>query len=459
MDRLLKFLCRLLLLAVCVFVGHAHAVIPKVSYWETKGSLVGYANTYAATGSNWITSCDAWLAAWPDSRTRVAKVEAYQTYCNFRVTSNTSGSVIFDNAAVPTQEIKNACPANSTAVTGGCQCNSGYAENAGQTACQINQANCTAGQTISGGYFDAGSEIAKGPPYIVCSKGCAAAFDGEFPAGSALVQGKKHYFAKGSYATNGSKCDSGGGPGVPTGDGNAPSPNDAVPPDSCAPGEAAGVVNGKPVCAPDMSQPGDGTKPPATPDPPKSDDKKTSETTSETTTNADGSKTTTTTTTTKNVDGTSTTTKTVRTTNPDGTLRSESTTTTGSGVTKEAEKEGDKKAEKCEKNSSDTGCGGDPTKVDGSKLYTKGERTFKGVLVAGKDAMLASPAGAAVAGFFNVAGGGSCPTSEGSFPLFDRTVSFSFDAFCTTMAERVMLAIKGVLMLLATIWAFRSAIE
>lgn len=208
-----------------------------------------------------------------------------------------------------------------------------------------------------------------------------------------------------------------------------------------------------------MSQPGDGTKPPATPDPPKSDDKKTSETTSETTTNADGSKTTTTTTTTKNVDGTSTTTKTVRTTNPDGTLRSESTTTTGSGVTKEAEKEGDKKAEKCEKNSSDTGCGGDPTKVDGSKLYTKGERTFKGVLVAGKDAMLASPAGAAVAGFFNVAGGGSCPTSEGSFPLFDRTVSFSFDAFCTTMAERVMLAIKGVLMLLATIWAFRSAIE
>ena len=207
-----------------------------------------------------------------------------------------------------------------------------------------------------------------------------------------------------------------------------------------------------------MSQPGDGTKPPATPEPPKSDDKKTSETTSETVSNADGSKTTTTTTTTKNVDGTSTTSKTVRTTNSDGTLRSESTTTTGSGVTKEAEKEGeDKKAEKCEKNSSDTGCGGDPKAVDANGLYTKKEATVKGALEGAAAKLNGSPVGAAVTGFFVVGGGGSCPSTSANIPFLDKT--FTLDFYCTSFAANAFMLLRAVLLLIASWMAFRIAIE
>lgn len=439
-----RHLLRVLALLLLVVSFPSHALIPKVAGYVIDTTLwpAGRREPSAEAACRYYTDV-----------VQAGKGYAYVRVDNFcRYTINgVAGGVTYSFTP------GSACPLNSSASGSQCQCNSGYAENAAKTACELNQANCTPGRTISSGFFDAGGEIAKGPPYIVCSLGCAAAFDGEFPAGSALVQGKKHYFAKGSYATNGSKCDSGGGPGVPTGDGNAPSPNDAVPPDNCAPGEAPGVVNGKAVCAPDMSQPGDGTKPPATPDPPKSDDKKTSETTSETTTNADGSKTTTTTTTTKNVDGTSSTTKTVRTTNPDGSLRSESTSTSGSAVTKEAEKEGDKKAEKCEKNSSDTGCGGDPKAVDPNGLYTKKEATLKGALEGAAAKLNSSPVGAAVTGFFVVGGGGSCPSTSATIPFLEQSITLDF--YCTSFAANALVLLRAVLLLIASWMAFRIAIE
>ncbi len=435
--------------------GHAYALIPQVSglQFRVTASLpwqntelqacidyLPFAKQAVPTGTNWGS---------PSYASSTGR-------CVYPYTSSLGNPNTY--SILITQRSATYCPANSTLSGSGCQCNTDYVENAAHTACVVKPVTCTPGQTISGGYFDAGSEVAKGPPYIVCSKGCAAAFDGEFPAGSALIQGKKHYFAKGTYSNTGSNCDSGGGPGIPTGDGNAPSPNDAVPPDSCGPGEAAGVVNGKPVCAPDMSQPGDGTKPPVTPEPPKSDDKKTSETTSETVSNADGSKTTTTTTTTKNVDGTSTTSKTVRTTNSDGTLRSESTITTGSGVTKEAEKEGeDKKAEKCEKNSSDTGCGGDPKAVDANGLYTKKEATVKGALEGAAAKLNRSPVGAAVTGFFVVGGGGSCPSTSANIPFLDKT--FTLDFYCSSFAANAFMLLRAVLLLIASWMAFRIAIE
>jgi hypothetical protein len=116
-------------------------------------------------------------------------------------------------------------------------------------------------------------------------------------------------------------------------------------------------------------------------------------------------------------------------------------------------------SDRCKDHPADTGCGGDPTAVDGSKLYKKKDKTVKGVLTAAKDSMLASPAGSAVAGFFNVGGGGSCPAANGSFSLFGKAMSFSVDAFCSSTAASMFLIIKGVLMLLAAVWAFRVAIE
>ncbi|PLC06015.1 hypothetical protein CY658_02900 [Variovorax sp. RO1] len=207
-----------------------------------------------------------------------------------------------------------------------------------------------------------------------------------------------------------------------------------------------------------MTQPGDGTTPPKTPEPPKSDDSKSSQTDIETQTNPDGSKTVTTTTTTRNVDGTSTTTKTVDTLNPDGSKRSSSSTTTGSGVTKEAEdKDKDKKAEKCEKNSSDTGCGGDPKAVDSNGLYTKKEATVKGALESAAATLRGSPIGAAVTGFFVVGSGGTCPTATAMIPFLERTITLDF--YCTSFATNALLLLRIVLLLIASWMAFRIAIE
>jgi hypothetical protein len=444
MRRVVLRVLALLAMLACM---HAHAVIPKVGGYRVSNTLVPAARfdpTPEAACQYYIV---VQAAAQPSLN--YVYVSATTSRCNWSRSGGTGFTEITFTAG-------SACPANSTVSGSACQCNSAYAENSAHNACELNQANCTPGQAVRGGFFDAGATIAKGPAYIVCNNGCASAFDGEFPSGSALVGGTKHYFAKGSYSMTGSKCDSGGGVGVPSGAGNAPTATDGVPADTCAPGEAAGVVNGKSVCAPDMSAPGAGNQPAPTPDQPKSDDKTTTESASQTVTNADGSKTTTTTTTVKNVDGTSTTTTTTGTVNADGSPRSSSSTTSGSGVTKAAD---EKAKEKCEKNSSDTGCGGDPSQVSAGGLYTKKQKTFQSVLVSGRDAMSASPAGAAVSGFFDVSGGGSCPVSNGSFSLFGKSIAFAFDGFCTDMASRVMLAIKGVLLLLASVWAFRAAIE
>lgn len=120
---------RLIVAALLLAAGHAHALIPKISYYEVTGGYSALSvPSYTVTGTNWITACDAWLAAWPNPVYVVAKKGAYQTYCNFTVTRVSTGEVTLDNAAATTTLRSNVCPANSTAVTGGCQCNSGYEE-------------------------------------------------------------------------------------------------------------------------------------------------------------------------------------------------------------------------------------------------------------------------------------------------------------------------------------------
>lgn len=118
----------------------AHALVPKVSYWETKGGLAGYTTgEWAGTGANWVASCDAWLAAWPNASYSVTKKNAYTNQCVYIVTNKATGGVVFDNVAVPTQEYASVCPANSTAVTGGCQCNANYDESNGQCVPHVNK--------------------------------------------------------------------------------------------------------------------------------------------------------------------------------------------------------------------------------------------------------------------------------------------------------------------------------
>lgn len=344
--------------------------------------------------------------------------------------------------------VLSSCPANSVPNQGGgCQCVSGYQDNSAGTACQ---AACTFGRTVSSGFFDYGSQVSGAPPSLVCTGGCAAVFLGEVPAGSALVSGTKHYFAKGEYQTTGGTCTESSGNAEP------PSSPD-VPPDSCGPNQIKGLMNGKTTCVWQQdSTPGagDSGKPAPTNEPDKGSNPPTSSTTTNNTvTNNNGSTTTTSTTVVNNGNGTQTTTTTTTNKDPNGNVTGTSTSseTTGKQTDDQVKKD------KCEKNSSDEGCGGKPKDISGGGLYTPKEATVKGVLEGARDTLSASPVGAAVAGFFSVSGGGSCPRSSGTIPWINATVSI--DAFCTDFAALAFLIIRGALLVIAGWMAFRVAID
>lgn len=453
----------LLLLATLVFVGaSAHAAFPANTLEYSTGTY----NNNGAGASGWRRTkdeaCAAGVARILVENTNFASVTLVEcgglfggtpsVAAGFKVsyvcktsctTGNLSFGIFYRSAAA-------ACPVNSTLSGSTCSCNTNYEQNAAGNACQLIQTTCNAGDTINSGYYDAGTSIAGGPPAVVCQAGCMATFDGTFPAGNAMVGGVKHYFAKGSYVKFGSKCDSGAGVGVPGGAGNGPPAVAAVPPDSCGPGKVMGTVNDKPVCG----DAGNGTTTPTPNTPETSTDTKKESSTTTSTANPDGGKTTTTTTTTTGVDGGITTRTTITVTGSDGSVKSTETTETGAEVKKEAE---ELEREKCDKNAADEGCGGDPSDVEASGLYTKKEKTVASIFEGAKTTLQASPVGSATSNFFTVSGGGSCPTATWTIPYLNASVQM--DAFCTPMALNMLFAIKGALLLVASFMAFRIAVE
>lgn len=251
MTRLLRSFCAAVLL---MFVATlANALVPKTSYWETKGALAGYVNSdYSATGADWVKSCDAWLAAWPNASTTVSKKAAYQTYCNYIVTSKASGQQIFDNAAAPTQERVNVCPVNSTDVAGGCQCKAGYDEANGQ--CVQNQCAANAGKVstvrVTVCYTrtpDDTDTKCIGQPFNpwsgapVCSGGCSMNFasaDKAWISQSPTANGLYRNSVDGQYVNSGQPCTASA---TNAGD-QAASPSAAQPPCPGYVGEVGGKV-------------------------------------------------------------------------------------------------------------------------------------------------------------------------------------------------------------------------
>jgi hypothetical protein len=146
-----------------------------------------------------------------------------------------------------------------------------------------------------------------------CSGGCEVVFEGDAPAARAIVNGKYHYFAKGSYVKTGTALTCGAN--------TAPLGNaQALPATTCASGQVIGQVNGQDRCV------DPGTKAVTDPTTPKAPTTTTQQTT--TVTNPDGS--TTTTTTTNNPDG-SQTVKTTTTAPGGGSSSTTTTTTPGAG--------------------------------------------------------------------------------------------------------------------------------
>lgn len=343
------------------------------------------------------------------------------------------------------------CPSGSTLTGSTCTCGAGLRPNSAATACE---ASCTAGQTMSAGYFDVGTDPGRSPVILACNSGCEAVFDGISPSGSALIGGVRRYFARGEYIATGNACTSGavGGGGDPgTGTENRP-------PDTCPSGSVPGTIQGpsdaapRRVCVPyapaGASSPtgaasgADAGRAP----PPVS----TTGSTSSTVTNPDGSTTTTTTTTAVAPNGSTTVTRTDHTVHPDGST-STSTTTTGDPDARDP----DDPASRCEENPSDTGCGGSPASV--TDLRTKGTRTVGDVLSANKAAFLATGVGTATSSFFNVSGSGSCPAWVWNLEYFHTSVNV--DVFCSSWATSALAVMRAVLLVVFAWYAFRIALD
>lgn len=159
------------------------------------------------------------------------------------ITSQTATAAAFRYTSVPgcataTQSatLGSTCPSNAALSGGTCTCNTGYAPNAGATACAaVGSSSC---QTLVDAMNGAAArpQVANGSTVAgvleLCTGGCLVGADGS-------VRGPTMTTWAGPFVLVSSTCTAG-----PT----APSTSDA--PISCVAGQAPGVVNGLNVCVP-----------------------------------------------------------------------------------------------------------------------------------------------------------------------------------------------------------------
>ncbi|MCE4555009.1 hypothetical protein [Pelomonas cellulosilytica] len=266
-------------------------------------------------------------------------------------------------------------------------------------------------------------------------------FDGVSPAGSSLVDGQKHWFAKGQYVATGKACQT-SSQDRQVGDGAASKPED-----TCNAGQAKGTINGKSVCvdqsASDPTKPASGTE--------SSASEKTDKTS---VTNPDGSTTTTETTTKIDSKGNKEVTVIKTTTRPDGTSTVDKQVTNPGAA---SDGKGDDNSDKgeCEKNPASAGCGGEPASI--GDLYQPKDKSLQSVLQGHRDAFMSSPFGSAVGGFFVVSGGAGCPTWTGHIPYLDTDITI--DQFCSSFATNALALLKICILLVSSFFAFRIAVE
>lgn len=116
-------------------------------------------------------------------------------------------------------------------------------------ASQPNQCAAQEGKTTSQGFYDFG-EMAGVEPSVTNSglkvgcdmaTKCVAFWTGNDVSHTSLVDGKKHYFAKGAYQYDGVSCDTSKDKPINGG-------SSLLPANSCGPGKRMGQVNGRDVC-------------------------------------------------------------------------------------------------------------------------------------------------------------------------------------------------------------------
>lgn len=449
-------LIRFCVCAVLLFASFAsHAVFPTQSGWQTGSSQ--YGGQFTAITKQ--AACDAWSGPF-DAKIRTLgyvyggyTVKVDESTCRGWSKNSTGGN---DQVIVQSgfTSVGGLCPANSTAVSGGCQCNSGAYEDPTHTSCVVPtpdtlQEFCLQGSTgkftwPQSGTVGASSPLPTGscykpyPPFTGAdaTRGCTTALVNSMAVpkeGDPLLRQWS-----GTGVMTGAVCDDAAA-------------TDAAPKaaDDPCPGGFQGTVNGESKCVPAEPDKGiEGVK-----------------TTSQT--NADGSKSTTTETT-KCAGSVCTTTTQIANTSAGGTITNSTSSRTESledkcvkdpknPVCKKTQGGAGSAASEmtCDINPSAEGCGGQGAAI--GELYAKKDKTVGQALKKATDALQASPVGSAVGGFFTVGSGGSCPTASATIPFLNKVVTF--DMFCTTFAGQMFIIVKAVLLMLATWMAFRIAID
>lgn len=330
------------------------------------------------------------------------------------------------------------CPANATQVGSACECSATTTPSADGKSCT---APCEENAANKTGYFDIGPNAGATPKLTGCSNGCKVYFDGTSPAGSAMVNGVKHWYAKGGYYNGGAKCTPSESEAKEVGPASA-----TKPVDGCAEGQGSATMNGKTVCVDQNTD-----KPTE-----ESKDKDTTKTEKTEATNPDGSKTTTETTTRTTADGQKEVTVTRTTTRPDGsvTVEKETTDPIGDG-NGEGDDNPDEEKGECEKNPSASGCGGEPANI--GDIYSAKDKTFSSVFASARDSLMSSPVGTAVGSFFVISNSGACPTWSGTIPFLQTEITM--DQACAPWAQNAFFVLRAALFVCAAFFAFRVAIE
>jgi hypothetical protein len=328
MKRLIPFLFGIFL-AVLMIAPYAHAeTIPAEGVSEGwRAGLGTYACSISSTNpiryTDWEDSKNAaygeWVGLWPvgspsaggcgntppsncdgSSRTLVSSSVTGTTISyTYDTGSHSTCTNVNGSSTIQYRAATYECPpiGGWTLSGNSCtrpNCTSPEVRNEDTGACEIPPSGACIdrkNQTASSGFYDMGTNPNNPFPAYQCDGTCAAVFDGVAPATTTIVNGVRHYYAKGELTWNGDECTNP----------NMVSSTSVAPQNSCGTGQTGGYVNGKFTCVDNV------TSKPVPTDAPKTDSK----TTTESVTNPDDSVTTTTTTT--YPDGTS---KTIVTTNP-----------------------------------------------------------------------------------------------------------------------------------------------
>lgn len=452
----MAYVLRLLVgLAFWFLLASAHALVPKVQ-WEFKG----------ASSDPWVSSASSACSTWMDTLnlTDTSYIHSLNSVsvgsdgvangCYQKLVNRSNGAVANPNQliALTKRSVTPYCPSNSSASGTGCACNQGYGEDSTHTFCvgmtdleQFCQQHAAAKNT-----FNQWGTVGRSSPMPTAScykpdppfegpdaaKGCQTVLKDVIAAPREGDPALKDWSATG--VMTGATCE----------DALA---TDAAPKssDDPCPNGFPGTVNGQQRCIavePDKGIEGVKGTSQTTADGTKIDTKET--------TKCEGSICTTTTNTTTTTSG--------------GTVTNSTTSRTESlsdKCAKDPKNDVCKKTQggaggatssmTCDVNSSAEGCGGEGAAI--GELYTKKDKTVGQVLTKAKNDLQSSQLGSSVTNFFNVGGGGSCPSISGTVPYVNA--AFTFDAYCGSTASKLFLILRTVLVMVATWAAFRIAID